>query len=486
MYHCLFSLHSPVALQYTLTTTALINMLSYLALLPAAYAWQQRPLYSDYSFNPLEHLAGIAPYYEPNDPPRDPLPPQGCSVTQAAYLVRHAAINANSFDYETYLEPFTEKLSNTSVDWSKIPELNFLDSWKAPEIEEESLLTRTGRLEASHLGVQMSYRYQNLKLPKNVWTSTAERTVISAKSFVRGIEEEEDQIKVVEIYEGSESGADSLTPYKACPAYSGSIGSDQSSEYVKKFTKPIIARLHAQAPGFNWTSADVVGMFQWCGYDTVVRGSSPFCSENLFRPDEWLQFEYAQDLMYHFNSGYGAEYSGAVGYPWVNSTMNLLTADRKEGDEDIYVSFTHRELPPMVLVALGLYNNSALTGANDINATMPLDRVNYGRQWRSSRILPFLGNIAIERMDCSDAYGYQNNGTDNEYYRVLVNRVPLTLPDCYDGPQESCSKEMMQGYVRERAGVVGEFGEACNVDYKNSTDILNIYTRDTNGTAVSK
>jgi acid phosphatase len=461
-------------------------MLSYLALLPAAYAWQQRPLYSDYSFNPLEHLAGIAPYYEPNDPPRDPLPPQGCSVTQAAYLVRHAAINANSFDYETYLEPFVQKLSNTSVDWSKIPELNFLDAWKAPEIEEESLLTRTGRLEASHLGVQMSYRYQNLKLPKNVWTSTAERTVVSAKSFVRGIEEEEDQIKVVEIYEGEESGADSLTPYKACPAYSGSIGSDQSTEYVKKYTKPIIARLHAQAPGFNWTSADVVGMFQWCGYDTVVRGSSPFCSENLFRPDEWLQFEYAQDLMYHFNSGYGAQYSGAVGYPWVNSTMNLLTADRKDGDEDIYVSFTHRELPPMVLVALGLYNNSALTGANDVNGTMPLDRVNYGRQWRSSRILPFLGNIAIERMECSEAYGYQNNGTDNEYYRVLVNRVPLTLPDCYDGPQESCSKEMMQGYVRERAGVVGEFGEVCKVDYQNSTDILNIYTRDTNGTTVSK
>jgi len=461
-------------------------MLSYLALLPAAYAWQQRPLYSDYTFNPLEHLAGIAPNFEPNDPPRDPMPPQGCSVTQAAYLVRHAAINANSFDYETYLEPFVEKLANTSVDWSKIPELNFLDAWKAPEIEEESLLTRTGRLEASHLGVQMSYRYQNLKLPKNVWTSTAERTVVSAKSFVRGIEEEEDQIKVVEIYEGEESGADSLTPYKACPAYSGSIGSDQSKEYVEKYTKPIIARLHAQAPGFNWTSADVVGMFQWCGYDTVVRGSSPFCSETLFRPDEWLQFEYGQDLMYHFNSGYGAQYSGAVGYPWVNSTMNLLTADRKDGDEDIYVSFTHRELPPMVLVALGLYNNSALTGANDINATMPLDRVNYGRQWRSSRILPFLGNIAIERMDCSDAYGYQNNGTDNEYYRVLVNRVPLTLPDCYDGPQESCSKEMMQGYVRERAAVVGEFGEVCKVDYQNSTDILNIYTRDTNGTTVSK
>lgn len=51
-------------------------------------------LYDTYNFNPLEHLAGIAPYFEPNDPPRNPSPPEGCSVTKAAYLVRHAAINA--------------------------------------------------------------------------------------------------------------------------------------------------------------------------------------------------------------------------------------------------------------------------------------------------------------------------------------------------------------------------------------------------------
>ena len=71
---------------------------------------QQQPLYSTYEFNPLEHLAGIAPYFEPSDPPRDPSPPRGCEVTKAAYLVRHAAINANDFDYESYLEPFTDKL----------------------------------------------------------------------------------------------------------------------------------------------------------------------------------------------------------------------------------------------------------------------------------------------------------------------------------------------------------------------------------------
>lgn len=191
--------------------------------------------------------------------------------------------------------------------------------------------------------------------------------------------------------------------------------------------------------------------------------------------------------MYHYNSGYGAQYSGANGFPWFNSTINLLTSDRTDSDEDLYVSFTHRELPPMVLVAMGLYNNSALTGANDVNGSMPLDRVNYARQWRSSRILPFLGNIAIERMDCAEAYGYPNGSdADTDYYRVLVNRVPLTLPDCYDGPQESCSREKIQGYVRERAGVVGEFSEVCGVDYQNSTDVLSIYTRNLTGQTVGK
>ena len=39
-----------------------------------------------YKFEPLEHLAGISPYFEPEDPPLDPAAPQGCSITKAAYL----------------------------------------------------------------------------------------------------------------------------------------------------------------------------------------------------------------------------------------------------------------------------------------------------------------------------------------------------------------------------------------------------------------
>ncbi|KAK6434973.1 hypothetical protein LTR95_008841 [Oleoguttula sp. CCFEE 5521] len=434
-------------------------LLSALAL-PFALARNQQPLYSIYTFNSLEHLAGIAPYFEPADPPRDPSPPHGCKVMKAAYLVRHAAINANDFDYESYLEPFTQKLETRAKNGA-IPQTSH--SWPP---------------------VQLSYRYPDLRLPSTVWASSAERTVASAKGFIRGIELEDNTINLTTVYEGKEAGANSLTPYSSCPAYHGSMSSEQSQAYVKVFTAPILARFQSYAPNFDWTSSDVIGMFEYCGYETVIRGSLPFCSGDLFTPDERLRFEYSQDIMYYQNVGYGhQESTGAVGSPWVNATVNLLSSESSE--EDMYVLFTHRELPPMVLVPLGLFNNSALTGANLPNATMPLDRVNHHRTWISSYILPFLTNIAIEKMNCSASYSFEI-ATDPMYYRVLVNRSPQTLPSCYDGPAESCSAKGMETFLQGRTEVVGEYSERCGVDYSNSTDVLSIYTANDMGEAVGR
>lgn len=183
-----------------------------------------------YKFEPLHHLAGISPYFEPNDPPLDPAPPRGCNVTRAAYLVRHAAIYANDFDYEEYIEPFTDRLENTTVDWSKAGVLSFLDQWKTP-IEDEDLeeLTKVGELESFVLGTVMRIRYPELKRPQRVWSSTAERTVKSAQSFIQGITRWGNNTEIVEVPESKAEGANSLTPYKGCPKYSSSAGSEQSS-----------------------------------------------------------------------------------------------------------------------------------------------------------------------------------------------------------------------------------------------------------------
>ena len=110
-------------------SSAALAGVSAFAAAASALQFQNTPLYSSYSFNALEHLAGNSPYFEPVDNPgRQPDPPRGCSVTRAAYLVRHAAINANDFDYEEYLEPSD---GITVVEWperagSMLPETYLL------------------------------------------------------------------------------------------------------------------------------------------------------------------------------------------------------------------------------------------------------------------------------------------------------------------------------------------------------------------------
>lgn len=440
------------------------------------------PLYSSYTFNPLEHLGGVAPYFEPLDPPTDPAAPQGCTAVRAAYLVRHAAIYANDFDYEEYMSPFISKFQNkTGINWSAIPSLSFLGSWSPPVSEaEEELLTRVGKLEATQLGASLSFRYPKFDLPKRIWSSSAERTYESAKALIRGFEPagDDDSIRLVSVYESKEGGANTLTPYSSCPAYSSSAGSDQSSVYIDKFTAPIMARLNAAAPGFNFTADDIYGMMELCGYESVIRGSSPFCAPSLFTPDDWLGWEYAADVQYHYNVGYGSEVSGVIGLPWVNATAGLLTAD--EGSEDLYVSFTHRELPPTVLVAMGLFNNSAFGGsAAAINETMPSDTINHRRAWKSSHVLPFMTNVAMERLNCSGSYGYE----DGDYYRVLVNNAPQQLPDCGDGPGTTCSRATFDTWVQDREALFGGYSEKCGTagEYDNSTDVLTFYTDGSKG-----
>jgi acid phosphatase len=428
-------------------------------------------LYSTYSFNPLEHLAGIAPYFEPQDPPSSPAAPIGCTVTRAAYLVRHAAIYANDFDYEDSIEPFINKLkSHKDIEWSKIPTLNFLASWTVPFSDAElELLTRVGKLEAAQLGTSLSFRYPSLRIPGHIWASSAERTVKSAEALARGLEKDDDTVTVKVVDEVEEAGANSLTPYKSCPAYKSSTGSEQMHVFRDRFTKPILARLNAMAPGFGFNSSDVYGMMELCGYESVIRGSSPFCSTDLFTPDDWLAWEYSGDIQYHYNVGYGNPASGYIGLPWFEAIAGKLMADT--APQDLLVSFTHRELPPVVAVAMGLFNNSDFGIApGKINESMPLDRINYRRAWKSSHLLPFLGNIAIERLNCSSP-GFDSG----DYYRVLVNSAPQELPVCNDGPGTSCSSAGFKGYVNERKALFNGFSEHCSVKYTNSTDTLSIY-----------
>lgn len=124
----------------------------------------------------------------------------------------------------------------------KSSSLSFLSNWTAP-VDEDHLdeLTNTGLREAKRLGRTLRNRYQDLNKPRQVWSSTAERTVKTAKGFIEGFnigghnstimktDSTRTKINLTTVEESEEAGADSLTPYKGCGAYSSSYGNDQSS-----------------------------------------------------------------------------------------------------------------------------------------------------------------------------------------------------------------------------------------------------------------
>jgi hypothetical protein len=91
------------------------------------------------------------------------------------------------------------------------------------------MLTRAGKLEATKFGVDVAQKCQSLRIPEKIWASTAERTTKSAKSFAYGLALDPDDVELVEVSEGEEAGANSLTAYDSCPAYSSSAGSDQAT-----------------------------------------------------------------------------------------------------------------------------------------------------------------------------------------------------------------------------------------------------------------
>ena len=69
-----------------------------------------------YKFDVLQHLAGIAPYFDSPGVQLDPNPPAGCVVTKAAYMIRHSNIYANDVRFPScYVWSWIEFDRYTSV-----------------------------------------------------------------------------------------------------------------------------------------------------------------------------------------------------------------------------------------------------------------------------------------------------------------------------------------------------------------------------------
>lgn len=126
-----------------------------------------------------------------------------------------------------------------------------------------------------------------------------------------------------------------------------------------------------------------------------------------------------------------------------------------------HIWFTHREEVPLVTHALDLFH-----GHDDATAAMPLDKINPTRVWKTSEIIPFLGHVSLERMECA-IDGDDNDDEDGgnretqSLVRIIVNGSPQEQPACHSGPGGSCPFEEFLELVDKLPEVYGKLKEVC-------------------------
>lgn len=140
------------------------------------------------------------------------------------------------------------------------------------------------------------------------------------------------------IPETLERGADTLTPGDTCPKYieDPAKGHDNGVNmlalfqdvYIPAIAERLINDENNSALGYL-TNLEVYGMQEMCGFETLSRGSSPWC--DIFTHDDWENFEYARDLIHYYRAGPGNPYAGAMGWLWLNATTGLLRSGPEAG-----------------------------------------------------------------------------------------------------------------------------------------------------------
>ncbi|KAI9743061.1 MAG: hypothetical protein M1818_003356 [Claussenomyces sp. TS43310] len=430
-----------------------------------------------YRFDALLHLPGISPYFDAVGSGLEARAPQNCEVTAASYLIRHAAIYANDADYEDYIEPFLTKINTTYISSSggrrrgwKGP-LEFFETWVTPIEDPDKQLeqiTPSGIEDSKKVGKHLLSRYPTLvPTMKTIYADTKSRTHDTAVAFIKAFPQ---TIEIVDIDLHNRSSFHAQDPHKACKAFSKSPGNDELATFISHYTPAVISRLEKYAP-VELDGNDIMGMQQLCGYESAIRGEkSSIC--DAFTDAEWMAYEYAWDLKYSLMVGHGNPLSSYLGFPWLNTTSQLMSkfhAPRHSDsipeipDDDgqrFFLAFTHREVPPFIATALGLFNSS-----NSYAEEFPTDRINWSRSWRMAELIPFLGHVGIEKLTCSGRFG--DDVGEKEFIRIIANSAPRPIPKCQDGPGASCSFDRFTDLVRKGMDEYGDFDGIC----KNKVDV---------------
>ncbi|QKX57496.1 uncharacterized protein TRUGW13939_04610 [Talaromyces rugulosus] len=442
----------------------------------------------------FKHMGNISPYLpNPSGFGIDEYPlPSGTNITQMHMVHRHGSRYPTSdASVATVSDRITELRGNGT---NFTGDLSFLNDWTYQLGEEE--LTALGRQQLFDSGVLHWFNYGRLYDPSRPLisrTTTQVRMLQSAENFLNGFFGPDWTRNVtLEVITEHPGFNNSLASDKECTNHNNgksSAGDDASTQWQEIYLEKATRRFRQSMTGNqNWTTSDTYNLQTLCPYETVALGFSHFCS--LFTWDEWLGFEYANDLSYYGGNGFASPTGRAVGVGYVEELIARLQQHYPYPDENsiainktlddnattfplnqtLYLDFSHDTNIFSILTALGLKQFAEF---------LPISGPPPNRQLIVSHIVPFAGRFNIEvikaprpvlakRPHGSQASAYDLNGTETTYVHMLMNQrtIPLgqSIAECGQRDDGWCELQAFINVQKENI-IKANFDESCFGNY---------------------
>lgn len=333
----------------------------------------------------------------------------------------------------------------------------------AAEISEISV---GGYKELYNMGVEYRYKYPDFyteNTPYELWANEYQalvfRVVDSARLFARGYlgpnATVDGSVYVINSTD-PRAVANSLAPSDLCTAYDDDSGGVNATTWADIYLPPITDRINGLLSGnLNFTTTDVSIMPYLCGFETQITGkTSPWCG--VFKEEEILQYEYAQDIRYWYGTGLGTSLEKNLMLPFLTALVQRFV----DGPNATYTnsnSSTAFQPPPLIATFSndGQINQlAAAIGVFDDQPQLPATYIPKNRIFKASNFVPMKGTIAFERLNC---------GSKGLFMRIKLDDAVYPVASCKSGPGQSCPLAQYQALITKKSAAFGDFEVACNI-----------------------
>ncbi len=220
----------------------------------------------------------------------------------------------------------------------------------------------------------------------------------------------------------------------------------QMGREVQQLTQKIVNKFTpagAQQP-WNISQSEVQLLSKICGFhNALFKDNGTWCQ--LFEYEDLNVAEYERELQHYWDESYGFPLNSRVACPLINDTFEYLerfTARKAMTNLPVMsIKFTDENTLLRLISLLGINKDQQQLAANNYARSRD-------RQFRSAKMAPFAGNLAINLFRCQETGGIFFS---DQTYRVnlMLNERPVNVTYC---PNSLCDIDVFKSGFLKQAG----------------------------------